>query len=141
MRKTFILMLALAALFFGMQIDRQRAHRISDPRRLRVRQPSLQCGKVTGRKTISRASRVNCVDRKPRRAELQVLTEDRASLCARLFAETTRDGVYTHGLNRFPRFVETIRNGTIDIHAEPTKTTGVGAIERWEGHRGVGNWR
>ena len=25
-------------------------------------------------------------------------------LCARLFAETTRDGVYTHGLNRFPRF-------------------------------------
>ncbi|WP_433963883.1 Ldh family oxidoreductase [Tunturiibacter gelidiferens] len=75
-----------------------------------------------------------------RRAMQQLgLTEDRAALCARLFAETTRDGVYTHGLNRFPRFVETIRNGSIDIHAEPTKTTGVGAIERWEGHRGVGN--
>jgi 3-dehydro-L-gulonate 2-dehydrogenase len=67
------------------------------------------------------------------------LAEDRAALCARLFAETTRDGVYTHGLNRFPRFVETIRNGSIDIHAEPTRTTGAGAIERWEGHRGVGN--
>ena len=24
----------------------------------------------------------------------------------RLFAETTRDGVYTHGLDRFPRFAE-----------------------------------
>src|SRR5271170_334852 len=67
------------------------------------------------------------------------LTHDRATLCARLFAETTRDGVYTHGLNRFPRFVETIRNGSIDINAEPTKTTGIGAIERWDGHRGVGN--
>ncbi|MBB5338068.1 3-dehydro-L-gulonate 2-dehydrogenase [Tunturiibacter gelidoferens] len=75
-----------------------------------------------------------------RRAMQQLgLTEDRAALCARLFAETTRDGVYTHGLNRFPRFVETIRNGSIHIHAEPTKTTGIGAIERWEGHRGVGN--
>ncbi len=31
--------------------------------------------------------------------------EERAVLCARLVAETTRDGVYTHGLNRFPRFV------------------------------------
>src|SRR5580704_5750198 len=67
------------------------------------------------------------------------LTGERAELCARLFAETTRDGVYTHGLNRFPRFVETTRNGSIDIHAEPTKTTGMGAIERWDGHRGVGN--
>ena len=66
-------------------------------------------------------------------------TEDRAALCARLFAETTRDGIYTHGLNRFPRFVETIRNSSIDIHAEPTKTVGIGAIERWDGHRGVGN--
>src|SRR5271170_5449857 len=67
------------------------------------------------------------------------LTGDRAALCARLFAETTRDGVYTHGLNRFPRFVETIRNGSIDINAEPTKTAGLAAIERWDGHRGVGN--
>jgi 3-dehydro-L-gulonate 2-dehydrogenase len=66
-------------------------------------------------------------------------TENRAALCARLFAETTRDGVYTHGLNRFPRFVETIRNGSIDIHAEPEKIGGFGAIERWDGRKGVGN--
>jgi 3-dehydro-L-gulonate 2-dehydrogenase len=67
------------------------------------------------------------------------LTEDRAALSARLFAETTRDGVYTHGLNRFPRFAEMVRNGSIDVHAEPTRTAGFGAIERWDGHRGVGN--
>jgi len=67
------------------------------------------------------------------------LSQDRAAECARLFAETTRDGVYTHGLNRFPRFVETIRNGSIDTNAIPTKTAGIGAIERWDGNRGVGN--
>ena len=39
---------------------------------------------------------------------------ERAALCARLFAETTRDGVYSHGLNRFPRFVEMVANGSID---------------------------
>lgn len=67
------------------------------------------------------------------------LEGDRAADCARLFAETTRDGVYTHGLNRFPRFVESIANGSVDVAAEPTKTAGIGAIERWDGHRGVGN--
>jgi 3-dehydro-L-gulonate 2-dehydrogenase len=75
-----------------------------------------------------------------RRAMQQLgLVGDRASECARLFAETTRDGVYTHGLNRFPRFAETIANGSVDVNAEPTKTTGFGALERWDGHRGVGN--
>ena len=43
---------------------------------------------------------------------------ERAQMCARLFAETTRDGVYTHGVNRFPRFVATIKNGSVDVTAE-----------------------
>src|SRR5271163_869332 len=67
------------------------------------------------------------------------MADDRATLCARLFAETTRDGVYTHGLNRFPRFAASVANGSVDVNAEPTKTIGFGAIERWDGHRGVGN--
>ncbi len=65
--------------------------------------------------------------------------DDRAAHCARLFAETTRDGVYTHGLNRFPRFAASVANGSVDVNAEPTKVTGLGAIERWDGNRGVGN--
>src|ERR1700733_4266710 len=67
------------------------------------------------------------------------LEGDRAAQSARLFAETTRDGVYTHGLNRFPRFAESIANGSVDVTAEPTKSAGIGAIERWDGRRGVGN--
>jgi 3-dehydro-L-gulonate 2-dehydrogenase len=67
------------------------------------------------------------------------LAEERAKLCAQLFAETTRDGVYTHGLNRFPRFAATVGNGSVDVRAEPLKTDGMGALERWDGHHGVGN--
>jgi len=67
------------------------------------------------------------------------LAPERAAQCARLFAETTRDGIYTHGLNRFPRFVASIANGSTDVHAEPTRTAGIGAIERWDGNRGIGN--
>jgi 3-dehydro-L-gulonate 2-dehydrogenase len=67
------------------------------------------------------------------------LAPDRARLCAQLFAETTRDGVYTHGLNRFPRFKTMVENGSIDVNATPTLTTAFGSIERWNGNRGVGN--
>lgn len=63
----------------------------------------------------------------------------RAELCAQLFAETTRDGVYTHGINRFPRFVEMIRNGRVDVTAEPQRVAGFGALERWDGRGGPGN--
>lgn len=67
------------------------------------------------------------------------LADERAALSARLFAETTRDGVYTHGLNRFPRFAAMVENGSIHVHAEPTQTAAFGSIGRWDGHRGVGN--
>ncbi|MCU1324100.1 MAG: Malate/L-lactate dehydrogenase [Acidobacteriaceae bacterium] len=67
------------------------------------------------------------------------LSPDRAALCARLFSETTRDGVYSHGLNRFPRFAEGIRNGSIVPNVEPSLVTAFGAIERWNGNLGPGN--
>jgi 3-dehydro-L-gulonate 2-dehydrogenase len=72
------------------------------------------------------------------------LDNSRADICARLFAETDRDGVYTHGFNRFPRFVRMIRAGRIDVHASPAMVCENGAIERWDGHCGPGNlnaWR
>ena len=64
---------------------------------------------------------------------------ERARICARLFAETTRDGVYTHGLARFPRFAAMVRSGVVDPHASATKLAGFGAMERWHGNRGAGN--
>jgi 3-dehydro-L-gulonate 2-dehydrogenase len=63
----------------------------------------------------------------------------RADTCARLFSETTCDGVYTHGINRFSRYVATIRNGSVVVNAEPRRLAGFGALERWDGQRGPGN--
>jgi 3-dehydro-L-gulonate 2-dehydrogenase len=67
------------------------------------------------------------------------MAAERARTCGRLFAETTRDGVYTHGINRFPRFVATIHNGSVDVKAEARRAAGFGALERWDGQRGPGN--
>src|SRR5580658_1846209 len=64
---------------------------------------------------------------------------ERAATGARLFAETTRDGVYTHGINRFPRYVAQIRAGTVIVDAEPECAHAFGAIERWDGQLGPGN--
>jgi 3-dehydro-L-gulonate 2-dehydrogenase len=66
-------------------------------------------------------------------------SDARAAQCARLFAETTCDGVLSHGINRFPRFVATIRNGSVDVQAEPALLARFGALERWDGRSGPGN--
>ena len=63
----------------------------------------------------------------------------RADHCAQLFADSSRDGVPSHGLNRFGRFVAMIRNGMVDIHARPVRVASLGALERWDGRRGPGN--
>lgn len=65
-------------------------------------------------------------------------TEAKADTCARVFAENSRDGVYTHGLNRFPSFVELVKDGIVKPHAIPTLIDEMGAIERWDGNLGPG---
>jgi 3-dehydro-L-gulonate 2-dehydrogenase len=65
--------------------------------------------------------------------------QNRAELCARLFTETTRDGVYSHGLNRFPLFVRMVKSGVVVVNAEPHLVAASGALERWDGNSGPGN--
>lgn len=62
----------------------------------------------------------------------------RADLVARLFAENERDGIYSHGVLRFPGFIELIKQRRIDPQASPTKVGGMGALEQWDGHLGIG---
>ena len=62
-----------------------------------------------------------------------------ATLCARLFAEASRDGVYSHGLNRFPQFVRAVQSGVVVVDAQPQLVAEFGALERWDGKRGPGN--
>lgn len=64
---------------------------------------------------------------------------DIAELSAHLIAETSADGVYSHGVNRFPRVVEYIDKGYVNLNAKPTKVDGIGAFERWDAQLGLGN--
>jgi 3-dehydro-L-gulonate 2-dehydrogenase len=66
------------------------------------------------------------------------LSQDRAELCARLFTENQCDGVYSHGLNRFPGLISKIRSGQIDVQAEPECVKALGVVEQWDGKMGVG---
>ena len=65
--------------------------------------------------------------------------DHRARLSAQLFAETTRDGIYSHGLNRFPLFVRMIKSGVVVANAAPQLVAASGALERWDGNSGPGN--
>ena len=65
-------------------------------------------------------------------------TEGKAEKCALTFAENSRDGVYTHGLNRFPTFVDFVKAGLVLPGAGPTKETGFGSLEQWSGNFGPG---
>jgi 3-dehydro-L-gulonate 2-dehydrogenase len=67
------------------------------------------------------------------------MEEGRADPCARLFAEASRDGVASHGLNRFPRFLRAIGSGVVDVAARAGRVGGHGALERWDGRGGPGN--
>ncbi len=67
------------------------------------------------------------------------ITGDDAALSARLFADASRDGIYTHGLNRFPKFIKSIENGSVDVKARASVSQRLGMLERWDGHRGPGN--
>lgn len=64
--------------------------------------------------------------------------EANAETCARIFTESSLDGVYSHGINRFPRFIEYIEKGFIDVHAVPRLVHSAGALEQWDGQLGPG---
>jgi 3-dehydro-L-gulonate 2-dehydrogenase len=65
-------------------------------------------------------------------------TAERARQCAEVFTSNSIDGVYTHGVNRFPRFIEYIQKGFIDIAAVPTLQHQFGGIQQWNGNLGPG---
>lgn len=65
-------------------------------------------------------------------------SEPKAGSCARIFADNSLEGVYSHGINRFPRFIEYIHRGFIDPGAEPLAISSAGAIEQWDGKLGPG---
>lgn len=66
------------------------------------------------------------------------LTEEQAETCAAIHAQSSADGVESHGLNRVPRFVEYIQKGWINLDGRPELVGAFGAVENYDGHLGIG---
>ena len=66
------------------------------------------------------------------------LSEEDAELLAQVHTESSRDGVYSHGLNRVPKFIELVEDGSIDIDARPTLLKSMAMVEQYDGNFGMG---
>lgn len=67
------------------------------------------------------------------------LNVEDAHAAAKLFTDTSVDGIYSHGVNRFPRVISYIEKGYINLDKKAVKIDGIGGFERWDGQRGLGN--
>jgi 3-dehydro-L-gulonate 2-dehydrogenase len=66
------------------------------------------------------------------------MPKNKAETCAEIFTANSVDGVYSHGVNRFSRFIEYIIKGWVKVDAEPILKRSRGAIEQWDGQLGPG---
>jgi 3-dehydro-L-gulonate 2-dehydrogenase len=65
-------------------------------------------------------------------------SQEKAKTCAQIFTNNSLDGVYTHGVNRFSRFVQYVSDGHIDPSKEAICVNRLGNIEQWDGQTGPG---
>ena len=65
-------------------------------------------------------------------------TKEKALQCSQVFTDSSLDGIYTHGVNRFPRFIQYLKDGYVVPDAVPTLENKFGGIEQWNGNLGPG---
>jgi 3-dehydro-L-gulonate 2-dehydrogenase len=61
-----------------------------------------------------------------------------AKQCAAVFKANSVDGIITHGVNRFARFVEYIQKGFVNKEAVLTLKNRFNGVEQWDGNLGAG---
>ena len=67
------------------------------------------------------------------------LPPEEAHHFAEIFAGNSLDGVHSHGMNRFPRYMEALKSGLCDARVtKAERVSGVGGLEVWDAHFGVG---
>jgi 3-dehydro-L-gulonate 2-dehydrogenase len=64
--------------------------------------------------------------------------ESKATVCAETFVTNSLEGIYTHGISRFAKFVSFLRKGIVDSMADPSFVHATGGLEQWEGNSGIG---
>lgn len=56
-----------------------------------------------------------------------------AVIISSVFMESSLEGVYSHGVNRFPKFIEFVDNGYVKLEGKLTNSSGIGGLEQWDG--------
>ncbi len=70
--------------------------------------------------------------------ESRGFNKEEAAAAAAVFTDNSLDGIYSHGVNRFPRVVSYLDHGTIRPENKATVVKSFNGFERWDGHRGFG---
>ncbi len=65
-------------------------------------------------------------------------SEKDAEVCSKIFADNSLHGVLSHGVNRFPAFIELVQKGFIKVDAKPSRISSNNALEQWDGNYGPG---
>jgi 3-dehydro-L-gulonate 2-dehydrogenase len=65
-------------------------------------------------------------------------SEQKAEKCSEIFTLNSLEGVYSHGVNRFARFIKNVKEGYIKPDSIPTLVNHTGALEQWNGNLGPG---
>lgn len=64
--------------------------------------------------------------------------DHKASIVSEVFTNNSVDGVYSHGVNRFPKFVAMVKAGIVKPAEEALCVNRIGNVEQWDGHEGPG---
>lgn len=73
------------------------------------------------------------------RGLLRYMDEERAKEFAQIIAGNSMDGIYSHGMNRYPRYLRAMESGICDPSVrEIEKVAAFGALETWDAKEGIG---
>lgn len=61
-----------------------------------------------------------------------------AATLAEVFATNTLEGVYSHGVNRFPKFIKYANEGHVIAGSQAVRKHAAGCVEQWDGQLGPG---
>lgn len=64
--------------------------------------------------------------------------DDKAERLTEIFLANSLEGVNSHGVNRFTRFINNVRDGYINPVAQPSLIHSSGSLEQWNGNSGPG---
>lgn len=64
--------------------------------------------------------------------------EAKANDCAEVFTVNSVDGIYSHGVNRFSKFISYVQDGYVVPDAVPSIVSAFGGMEQWDGNLGPG---